>query len=256
MSEAAPRWTVADDAPGAVVAALDPRVRLVLALAVVATVIALSSPLALVAAIALAGALVALARLPAGATLRRLMHVEGFLLLLLVLLPFTTPGTPALAFGPLTASAEGIARAVGIVLRVNAAVLATFALVGGLEPVRAGRAAARLGVPEKLVHLFLFAVRYVGVFRAETVRLVEAMRVRGFVAGSNRHTWRSLGNLVGMILVRSIERAERVEEAMRCRGYSGRLPHAPATPLAPRDHAFATATILALAALLALDRLL
>ena len=78
---------------------------------------------------------------------------------------------------------------------------------------------------------------------------------RGFVAGSNRHSFQSLGNLVGMILVRSMERAERVEEAMRCRGYAGKLPHAPATPLCPRDRAFAAATILALAALLALDRL-
>ena len=36
------------------------------------------------------------------------------------------------------------------------------------------------------------------------------LRVRGFKPGSNRHTWRSLGYLVGMLLVRSLERAERV----------------------------------------------
>jgi cobalt/nickel transport system permease protein len=169
----------------------------------------------------------------------RLLHVEGFLLVLLLLLPFTVQGEPVLALGPLSASREGLLRAVVLVLKINACLIAVTALVGTLEPVRLGRALAGLGAPLRLVHLFLFAVRYVALLDAELRRLREAMRARGFVARSNRHGWRSLGNLAGMLLIRALDRAEQIDEAMRCRGFSGRLPLRAGEPLAGRDFLFA-----------------
>lgn len=39
----------------------------------------------------------------------------------------------------------------------------------------------------------------------------------------NLHTYRSLGHLVGMLLVRSFDRAERIAAAMKCRGFQGRF---------------------------------
>jgi cobalt/nickel transport system permease protein len=114
---------------------------------------------------------------------------------------------------------------------------------------------ARLGVPVKLVHLFLFTVRYAAVFRTETGRLLEAMRARAFVLRSSRHSWRTLGNLTGMMLVRSVERAERVEEAMRCRGFSGRLPLVATETFAPADVVFGTLLGVVLISLIAADRL-
>jgi cobalt/nickel transport system permease protein len=50
------------------------------------------------------------------------------------------------------------------------------------------------------------------------------MTARAFRPRTDRHTWRSLGWLVGMLLVRSFERAERVLGAMKCRGFTGRMP--------------------------------
>ena len=135
------------------------------------------------------------------------------------------------------------------------ACLAIVALLASLEPVRLGQAMARLGVPLKLVHLFLFAVRYLHVLRAETGRLTEAMRARAFVARSTRHGWRTLGNLIGMMVVRSVERAERVGEAMRCRGFSGRLPLAVTDRSGRADVVFGLLVGLALAGLIAADRL-
>jgi cobalt/nickel transport system permease protein len=186
--------------------------------------------------------------------LHRLVHVEGFMLVLLATLPFTIDGTPMIAIGPLAASQEGILRAVTILLKVTVSVLTVFGLLGSLDPVRLGCAAARLGIPHKLVHLFLFLTRYLGVLRAECGRLVDAMRIRGFVAGSNLHTWRSLGNLAGMLLVRSIERAERVDEAMRCRAFSGRFHVFATGRFGMRDLIFAVAFTLALLLLLVVDR--
>lgn len=157
---------------------------------------------------------------------RRLLHVESFVLLLFLTLPFTVPGAPLFAFGPLSASIEGMERATLIACKVSASVLVLMTFLGNADPTRLGAALHALHVPEALVRLFVLTVRYLSLIRGEARRLHEAMRARAFRAGSNRHTWRSYGYLIGMLLVRALERAQRVEEAMRCRGFSGRFPHA------------------------------
>lgn len=83
---------------------------------------------------------------------------------------------------------------------------------------------ARLRAPETFVHLLLFTVRYVEVLGAEYQRMRVAMRCRGFPPKNRLHTYRSFGYLVGMMLVRAVERSERVLAAMKCRGFNGRLP--------------------------------
>ena len=75
--------------------------------------------------------------------------------------------------------------------------------------------------PEKVVHLLLLTVRYVGVLQRESQRLRIAMKARGFRPRMNGHTYRSYGQLVGMLLVRSLDRAERIVAAMKCRGFRG-----------------------------------
>lgn len=245
-----------DPAPAqGIVGRLDPRSRLAAAVAILVTVVALDGLPALLAALAGAIGLVALARLPIHDLRHRLLHVEGFMAVLLVLLPFTTPGHPLWTAGPLSLSQEGLRHALVVALKVNIAVLTIFALLAALEPVRLGHAAARLGVPLKLVHLFLFVVRYVALLRGEAGRLLEAMRARAFVPAASRHCWRSLGNLAGMMLVRALERAERVDEAMRCRGFSGRFPLVGEDTAHRGDLVFAGLTGLFLLTLLIADRL-
>lgn len=61
------------------------------------------------------------------------------------------------------------------------------------------------------------------------------MRARGFQPGFDRHTLRTFGYLVGMLLVRASERAERVLKAMRCRGFTGEFPILVRSRLGPAD---------------------
>jgi cobalt/nickel transport system permease protein len=155
--------------------------------------------------------------------IRRLLALEGFLLVLLLTLPFTLSGETVFTLGSLNASREGVQASALILLKANAVILVLLALVGGLEPVVFGHALARLGVPRKLVHLLLFTVRQIHLLQREYLRLRQAMRARAFVPRSNRHTWNSFAYLMGMLLLRSVERARRVLAAMRCRGFDGRL---------------------------------
>jgi cobalt/nickel transport system permease protein len=223
------------------------RARLMAAGLLVLSITALHRIEPLLVAVALALGLAIASGCSLSSIVHRLRHVEGFLALLLLVLPFSVAGDAIAAAGPLTASWQGLAEAAIIALKVNAAALVILALVTRLEPGRLGRALAGLGFPAALTHLLVLTVRYVAVFRAEYARLVEAMRARGFVACSSRHTWISLGNLAGMMLVRSIDRAERVEEAMRARGFSGRMALHDSPPFTAADYAMlAGALIVAL----------
>ncbi len=81
--------------------ALDPRARLIGALVLVATFVSLHTFQGRFAALALGIALVALARIEARMIVRRLAHLEGFMILLLIMLPLTVPGNTLAALGPL-----------------------------------------------------------------------------------------------------------------------------------------------------------
>ena len=118
-----------------------------------------------------------------------------------------------------------------------------------------GHALARLKAPDKLVHLLLFTVRYLGVLQEEFLRLRRAIRARAFVARSDRHTWRVTGWLAGMLLVRGFERARRVSAAMKCRGFHGRFYLLDTAAWEPADTHLSLVFGIGLAALLVLDRL-
>lgn len=166
---------------------------------------------------------------------RRLLHLEAFLLLLLITLPLTIPGEALVSVWGLTVSQEGLARAILVVAKVTAAMLVLTVGFSRVEPTRLGQALRGLRCPEGLVRLFLGVVRYVDLIRAEATRLQEAMRMRSFAPRSTLHTWRSYGNLIGMVLLRALARADRVEEAMRLRSYAGRFPIPASVPITRRD---------------------
>lgn len=243
-------------AEGNMIERLDPRTRLVATLfAVVSVTLVHNLPL-LGAALLGALVLMRLGRLNWTDLHHRLLHVEGFMLVLLALLPFTVPGESLFALGPIAATREGLASALRVAIKVNVCVLTVFVLIGSVDPVRISQAAESLGAPPKLASLFLFTVRYVSALRGETTRLVEAMRIRAFRPRSNAHSWRTYGNLAGMMLVRSLERARRVDEAMRCRGFTGRMPAAPLGAAGRHDLAFAAGLVCVMVGLLVMDHVI
>lgn len=226
---------------------LDPRSRILASVVAVAVVLALRSPPVLAASTALAIGLALAVGAKPGDLLRRLAHVEGFLAVLLVLLPLTVPGPDWARLGPLVLSQPGVDRAVLVVLRVTLAAVVIFTLVAGLEPVRFGHALARLGMPRKLVHLLLFTVRFVALLRDEVARRHDSLRARAFRPRTSIHTLRTLAHLTGRLLVGAVERAERVDEAMRCRAFTGRFALVDGGGYGTADRRFAVvATVLLL----------
>lgn len=208
---------------GSPVERIDPRARIVgaAAFSVLVAVAERFPTLALALAAAVAAAL--LSRLRPGAALARLASLNGFMLLLAIVLPWSVRGAPLVDVGPLAYSREGLALAAAVALKGNAIVLMLMALVGTLDVAILGHALEHLYVPEKLTHLLLFTVRYLEILDRQYRQLAAAMRVRGFRPRMDAHTYRAYGYLVGMLLVRSLDRSERVLAAMKCRGFRGRF---------------------------------
>ncbi|HUS92603.1 MAG TPA: cobalt ECF transporter T component CbiQ [Phycisphaerae bacterium] len=220
---------------------LDARLRIIAAAAGSVAVALADRPGALAVGLAAGAGLALSARLPAGPVGRRMVGLNAFMLLLVVLLPVSVPGVPLLEAGPLSFSREGLLLAATVAVKANAIVLLLTAMLSTLEPMTFGRALTALHVPNKLVHLYFFTVRYIDVLHHEYGRLRRAMRVRCFRPRMTVHTYRSVGYLVGMLLVKSFDRSERVLAAMKCRGFTGRFVLVDPFALARRDGLFALA---------------
>lgn len=238
---------------GGLIGPLDPRMRILAACAFSIVVVGLSTIPALLAALGASVLLLLGARLPVARTLKRMAMMDGFIIFMLALLPFTVPGDPMFVLWGLPASWQGLWQAVEIALTANAVILALMVLVGTIEPVRLGHALHCLRCPETLVMLLMFTIRYIEVLREEYLRLRAAMKVRGFRPGTNWHTYRSFGYLVGMMLVRAIERSERILRAMKCRGFSGRFLLMQDFAMTRRDYGFLVLLCVICAALILLD---
>jgi cobalt/nickel transport system permease protein len=203
--------------------------------------------LGLALALAVAGAM--LARLRPLGVAQRLGPVNLLVLLLLALLPWAVEGRPLATLGSFAYTWEGFLLAAAIALKANAIVLMLLVLLGTLDMVTLGHAMSHLRVPDKLTCLFLFTVRYLDVLRREYLRLRAAMKTRAFRPGINRHTCRAYGYLVGMLLVRSLDRSERIVAAMKCRGFRGRFYLLDHFAFSRRDAWFGTTAAVLLAIL-------
>lgn len=176
------------------------------------------------AALALLGALVltALARLPRRWVLARLGLVLLVLTPFVVLLPFVQDEAAVVwRVGPLHFAPVGLGLAARLLLKSSALVLLILVLLATAPAPTTFRAAQALHAPGLLVQLGELIYRYIFVLVGELNRLRVALRVRGYRNRPTLHSYRTIGHVTGTLLVRGYEQAERVEQAMRCRGYDG-----------------------------------
>jgi cobalt/nickel transport system permease protein len=179
------------------------------------------------AALTVSVVMAAFARLDRRALFNRLKIINVFVLFLWVVIPFSylgDTGRVVFRMGPLAATHEGFLFVLLITMKTNAVALATISLLGTSEVFSLAHALVHLRVPKKLVYLFFFFYRYISVMHEEYLRLRRAMTLRSFKPGTNIHTYRSYAYLIGMLLVRSFERSERIYRAMLARGFQGKFP--------------------------------
>lgn len=206
-------------------------------------------PMAILALFVTLG-LIAVAGLPGRFILQGVSWVALFLVPFFLVLPFSHPAPPAFHVLGLPFAWEGFRLAVLIVCKALAVVITAYALFGSSRFDVSMIALQRLKVPKVLVQMLLFTYRYIFVFVSELRRMEVAMRARGFVKRFDGHTLRVMGNFVGTLLVRSLERTERIYKAMLSKGYQGELHSFVVFRASPKDAAKALVVIIAIALIL------
>lgn len=226
----------------------------VVSLAVLMLVLASLDSLS-VATLGAAGALGVLAcgRLPLRFLARRLIAAQAFLLPCLLVLPLTFTGAP-FWIGGVRLSGEGLRVAGLFYLRALALVAVAMALVYSTPMTSLLRALQELRLPRILVALALLTHRYLSTLAGEFTRMRWALAARGFSPRPRPAAWRPLANVVGVALVRSLERTERLQHATRSRGYTGRLRSLQPFPGGPANWLKSAACLGAALGLWFLDR--
>ncbi|QGY41278.1 cobalt ECF transporter T component CbiQ [Pseudodesulfovibrio cashew] len=232
---------------------VDPRIRLLCAVMLTVPAALFTNMDQACAALAVGFILVSAARLPIGLVVKRLAVVNLFVLFLWLFVPFSLPGEAAFTAGPLAITREGIGLAALISVKSNAVVLGLMALMGTIPLRDLGPALQQLRVPDKLCHILLFTYRYIFVIHQEYLTMRRAMAARGFRPKTNRHTYRSYAWLVGMLLIKSWDRAERVYGAMRCRGFRDRFYSLTTFTSASKDYLFLALCLAAVIGMESLD---
>jgi cobalt/nickel transport system permease protein len=222
--------------------ALDPRVKFIFTLAFVLTMalLPIGAWPVYVLMLTLSLSITVLSELGLTYVLKRSLLAIPFVLAAVPLL-FTVPG-PALLTIPigslsLTITATGLERLLSIMFKswVSVQVAIVFAAVTPFPDMLLAMRAVK--IPRLLVSLFGLMWRYMFVMVDEAIRLLRARASRsGAIEGSKSGgslVWRAkvTGGLAGNLFIRSIDRGERIYDAMAARGYDGEIRSFPLSPL-------------------------
>ncbi len=162
--------------------------------------------------------LIAAGELPAGYLAKKVLLVSPFAVFVGILNPALDRHT-LFNLGPLAVSG-GWVSFVSILLRFALTVSAALALVSltGLNAIC--EALTRFHVPKPFVIQLLFLNRFLSVLTGEAARMARArsLRARGGAMGLKVFT-----QLIGHLLLRAVERAERIYLAMLARGFHGHI---------------------------------
>ncbi len=213
---------------------LDPRTKIILAIAFIATVFAANNPVAFIALAVCVTVLVWISRISFSVVFKGVKPIILILLFTALINVFMTSGEgePLFELGIIKVYTDGIVRAVFMALRVvilivGTSVLLTYttspiSLTDGLEwllsPLK------KVGVP---VHTFAMmmsiALRFIPTLVEETEKIMNAQKSRGadFTTGSLAQRAKALIPLLIPLFVSSFKRAEELATAMECRCYRG-----------------------------------
>ena len=218
---------------------LDPRAKVVTALAFIAAVVSFGKYdlSGLVPLIVYPVAMIALADLPPGYLLGKLLIASPFAVIIGVFNPLLDR-TILMQIGPVRVSGGWISFA-SILVRFFLTLSAALILVSTTGFNAVCLALTRLKVPRVLTVQLMLLYRYLFVLAEEAARMVRAYSLRS--VGGRRMPLRIFGSLIGQLLLRAMDRAHRIHTAMLCRGFDGEIHQIRPLKFRASDGAFVVA---------------
>lgn len=163
--------------------------------------------------------LISLSNIPVRVLAKRVFITMPFVIFIGIFNPFFDQAT-LFMIGSVPVSG-GIVSFVSILIRFVLSVLAALILIAttGMDAICA--ALSNLGVPRILVTQISFVHRYLYVLIEEVMKTIRAYSLRApFSKGVTFKAW---GSLIGLLLLRAIDRAQRIYQAMVLRGFDGEV---------------------------------
>jgi cobalt/nickel transport system permease protein len=184
--------------------------------------------------------LMTIGEIPVLFIIRKIIVVSPFAIFIGIFNPFLDTRTVAVLSGiPISA---GWISFLSILLKFALTLSAALLLIATTSFPGVCHALRRLGFPLLFVSQLLFLYRYLFVLMEEAVRLIRARDMRSF--GTRGGGMKVFVRLVGILFVRTVDRAERIYHAMLSRGFQGNMPSLKRYHISAMDLAFLTATIL------------
>lgn len=163
--------------------------------------------------------LMAAGRVPARPILHKILLATPFALAIGIFNPLLDR-QPAAAIGPWVVSGGWLSFA-SILFRFLLTAWAAMALIATTGMTRLGAGLEQLGVPRAFVTQLMFLHRYLFVVAESGQQMVRGVEAR---AGSLRTPGlRVYRALLGTLLLRTLDRADRIHRAMVARGFDGRI---------------------------------
>lgn len=200
---------------------LDPRAKLITTLLFLLTVVSVDkyAIAQLLPFLLYPVALIAIGGLPPRYFLRKIGVVAPFAILLGIFNPLLDRAV-MLQLGPLAISG-GWLSFTSLLVRFSLTVGTALVLIAMTSFNGLCLALESLRVPRLFVTQLLFLYRYLFVLVDEARRMTRARELRTF---ARRHPGlKTFGSMLGHLLLRAADRAERIHLAMRCRGFDGHI---------------------------------
>ena len=216
---------------------LDPRVKLIITLLFLFTVISFSKyeVARLLPFFVYPALLMTLGDIPFFLILKKVLVVAPFAVFIGIFNPLLDSGTITILPGWVIAA--GWISFLSILIKFMLTIGTALLLIATTSFPEICHALRRLGLPSLFVSQLLFLYRYIFVLMEETMRLVRARDMRTF--GRRGRDMRIFIRLAGVLFLRTVERAERVYFAMLSRGFHGDMPSLRRFHFSRADLAFA-----------------
>lgn len=153
--------------------------------------------------------------------LKRYALIIPFALGAVLFLPFTIEGKLAFSVFTWTASQEGLEKAFNIFLKITVGNLLLTYLLTTTTSFEIIKNLRSLGVPDLLIMIMQMMMRYFYLLVDEVQAMLKAQRARGLRLESwfwSPHVFSRIGELLGVLFIRSQVRSQKIYLAMAARG--------------------------------------
>ena len=110
-----------------------------------------------------------------------------------------------------------------IVLRANVLIIFSLLIFSDKSLFDIAASLQTLKAPPKLIALFFFVGKFVIIIKNEFETTKQVMKIRNFKSKSNLFSYKIYANVIGMMIVKCFDRAEKLKYSMILRNFQGQI---------------------------------